>query len=113
MDQPFLLSEFFPAKIFSGILEKGNLSEQEKILAGKNSLSKKVFSLSKKGFPKLHAIYCSFEMEIGPNFDGSLSVKNLASRLIIEKILLESNRLTKWAEHNFKKESEPKSHNRK
>jgi hypothetical protein len=32
-------------------LEKGNLSEQEKILAGKNSLSKKVFSLSKKGFP--------------------------------------------------------------
>jgi hypothetical protein len=32
-------------------LEKGNLSEQEKILAGKNSLSKKVISLSKKGFP--------------------------------------------------------------
>jgi hypothetical protein len=38
MDQPFLLSEktflfsqFFPAKIFSGILEKGNLSEQKKI----------------------------------------------------------------------------------
>jgi hypothetical protein len=30
----------FPAKNFSGILEKGNLSEQ-KILAGKNSLSKK------------------------------------------------------------------------
>jgi hypothetical protein len=38
LDQPFLVSEFFPAKIFSGILEKGNLSEQ-KILAGKNSLS--------------------------------------------------------------------------
>jgi hypothetical protein len=32
-------------------LEKENLSEQKKILAGKNSLSKKVFSLSKKGFP--------------------------------------------------------------
>jgi hypothetical protein len=37
MDQPFLLSEktfcsvnYFPAKIFSGILEKGNLSEQKK-----------------------------------------------------------------------------------
>jgi hypothetical protein len=41
---------FFPAKIFSGILEKGNLFEQKKFLAGKNSLSKKVFSLSKKGF---------------------------------------------------------------
>jgi hypothetical protein len=26
----FLLSEFFPAKIFSGILEQGNLSEQKK-----------------------------------------------------------------------------------
>jgi hypothetical protein len=46
----FLLSEFFPAKIFSGILEKGNLSEQEKILAGKNSLSKKGWSLNKKQF---------------------------------------------------------------
>jgi hypothetical protein len=41
---------FFPAKFFSGILEKGNLFEQKKILAGKNSLSKKVFSLSKKVF---------------------------------------------------------------
>jgi hypothetical protein len=46
---------FFPAKIFSGILEKGNLSEKEKILAEKNSLSKKVFSLSKKGFPNVLA----------------------------------------------------------
>jgi hypothetical protein len=36
---------FFPAKIFSGILEKGNLSEQKKFLAGKNSLSKKVFPI--------------------------------------------------------------------
>jgi hypothetical protein len=35
-------------------LEKGNLSEQKKFLAGKNSLSKKVFSLSKKGFPILN-----------------------------------------------------------
>jgi hypothetical protein len=41
----FCSVNFFPAKIFSGILEKGNLSEQEKILAGKNSLSKKGFSL--------------------------------------------------------------------
>jgi hypothetical protein len=48
----FCSVNFFPAKFFSGILEKGNLSEQEKILAGKNSLSKKVFSLSKKGFPQ-------------------------------------------------------------
>jgi hypothetical protein len=38
---------FFPAKIFSRILEKGNLSEQEKILAGKNLLSKKGFPLTK------------------------------------------------------------------
>jgi hypothetical protein len=38
---------FFPPKFFSGILEKGNLSEQEKILAGKNSLSKKGFSVFK------------------------------------------------------------------
>jgi hypothetical protein len=35
-------------------LEKGNLSEQKKILAGKNSLSKKVFSLSKKGYPNFY-----------------------------------------------------------
>jgi hypothetical protein len=47
----FCSVNFFPAKIFSGILEKGNLSEQKKILAGKNSLSKKVFSLSKKCYP--------------------------------------------------------------
>jgi hypothetical protein len=40
----FCSVNFFPAKIFSGILEKGNLSfKQEKILAGKNSLSKKGF----------------------------------------------------------------------
>jgi hypothetical protein len=35
---------FFPAKIFSGILEKGNLSEQEKILAGKKFTEQKRFS---------------------------------------------------------------------
>jgi hypothetical protein len=35
MGQPFLLSLIFSRQIFSGILEKGNLSEQKKILAGK------------------------------------------------------------------------------
>jgi hypothetical protein len=42
MDQPFLLSlelfcsvYFFPAKNFSSILEKGNLSEQKKKFGGK------------------------------------------------------------------------------
>jgi hypothetical protein len=40
----FCSVNFFSAKIFSGILENGNLSEQ-KILAGKNSLSKKGFPL--------------------------------------------------------------------
>ncbi len=50
-EKTFLLSEFFPAKIFS-CSERFPFSKiPEKILAGKNSLSKKVFSLSKKGFP--------------------------------------------------------------
>jgi hypothetical protein len=44
----FCSVNFFPAKIFSGILEKGNLSEQKKILAGKNSLSKKGYPKRKK-----------------------------------------------------------------
>jgi hypothetical protein len=34
---------FFPPKLFFGILEKGNLSEQKKIWREKNQLSKKVF----------------------------------------------------------------------
>jgi hypothetical protein len=50
MDQPFLLSKttfcsvnFFPAKIFSGILEKENLSEQKKIWREKIHCAKKFF----------------------------------------------------------------------
>jgi hypothetical protein len=43
MDQPFLLSSFFPAKTFFGILQKENLSEQKKIWREKNQLSKNVF----------------------------------------------------------------------
>jgi hypothetical protein len=42
----FCSVNFFPAKIFSGILEKRNLSGQKKIWREKNSLSK-------KGYPKL------------------------------------------------------------
>jgi hypothetical protein len=42
----FCSVNFFPAKIFSGILEKGNLSEQKKIWREKNSLSK-------KGYPNI------------------------------------------------------------
>jgi hypothetical protein len=42
---------FFPPKLFFGILEKGNLSEQKKIWREKNQLSKKVFYLSKNNFP--------------------------------------------------------------
>jgi hypothetical protein len=38
----FCSVNFFSAKIFSGILEKENLSEQKKILAGKNSLNIKI-----------------------------------------------------------------------
>ncbi len=44
----FCSVNFFPAKIFSGILV---IFLSKKNLAGKNSLSKKVFSLSKKGYP--------------------------------------------------------------
>jgi hypothetical protein len=43
----FFVQLIFPPKIFSGILEKGNLSEQ-KILAGKNSLNKKGFPVWKR-----------------------------------------------------------------
>jgi hypothetical protein len=52
MDQSFCSAKklfcsvnFLPAKIFSGILEKENLSEQKKILAGKNSLRKKGYPI--------------------------------------------------------------------
>jgi hypothetical protein len=41
MDLLDLQSNFFPAIFFFGILEKGNLSEQKKILAGKKLTEQK------------------------------------------------------------------------
>jgi hypothetical protein len=46
----FCSVNFFPAKIFSGTLEKGNLSEQEKILAGKKLTEQKSFFAKQKRF---------------------------------------------------------------
>jgi hypothetical protein len=57
LDQPFSLREktfllilFFPAKIFSGILEKENLYRQNFFGGKKVLLAKNCFPFSKKGF---------------------------------------------------------------
>jgi hypothetical protein len=42
---------FFPPKLFFGILEKGNLSDQKKIWREKINLAKKFFNLAKTIFP--------------------------------------------------------------
>jgi hypothetical protein len=47
---------FFPAKFFSGILEKENLSEQKKILAGKKFTEQKSFLAEQKRLFELSPI---------------------------------------------------------